>query len=72
MKELQFLGEISAYSMFKSFVIFLFQLEMATSILHRNTSPSQSCYTCTEPLIGYSKCEFRHTLVENTGSFYSS
>jgi hypothetical protein len=43
------------YSSFKLFFVFLLKLEMVASTRNQNTSSNHSCFTCMEPLFGYSK-----------------
>lgn len=65
MQQLAFLGEILPSITFISVALFLFQVEIVASSLQRNTtSRGQSCYTCTEPLIGYSKYKNSQTYLE--------
>jgi hypothetical protein len=43
-------------SSLKLLFVFLLKLEIVTSTTNRNTNTSNhSCYTCIEPLVGYSK-----------------
>jgi len=39
----------------KLLFLFLIKFEMVASTRNRNTSNNHSCYTCMEPLVGYSK-----------------
>jgi hypothetical protein len=47
--------ETITYPSLKLLFLFLLKLEMVASTRNRNTSNNHSCYTCIEPLIGYSK-----------------
>jgi len=47
--------EIITCSSLKFLFVFLLKLEIVASTRNRNIPSNHSCYTCIEPLIGYSK-----------------
>jgi hypothetical protein len=51
---------IKLFDQIITFSIFLFKLGMVTTNSTRNTRNNHSCYTCEEPLIGYSKFFFNN------------
>ena len=50
------LDETATCSSFKLLFLFLLKLEMVASARTRNSTNTHSCYSCLEPLVGYSKC----------------
>lgn len=46
---------ITCCSSLKLFFVFLLKLEIVVSVRNHQTLSNHSCYTCMEPLVGYSK-----------------
>jgi hypothetical protein len=56
---MKWLDEIATYSSWKLVFVFLLKLELVTSKRDQHTlnqTDHHLCYTCKEPLVGYSKC----------------
>ena len=57
-QKIKLVDETTICSSFKILFIFLLKLEIVASTRNRNTpnnTSNHSCYTCIEPLVGYSK-----------------
>lgn len=54
-ERIKFFDDIITCSSFKHLFLFLLKLEIVVSIRDRNIPTNHSCYTCMEPLVGYSK-----------------
>jgi hypothetical protein len=54
-EQTKLIDEIPTCSSFKLLFVFLLKFEMVASTGSQNTTSNHSCYTCMEPLIGFSK-----------------